>query len=52
MFPAQPSPDDLSPPPRRTAGTWLLVLLVWAVGLVVWVGYLALIVLLLIRILG
>jgi hypothetical protein len=53
MSTAPPSPEEFLPPPapRRSAATWLLVLLVWGVGLVVWVGYLAVIVLLLIRIL-
>ena len=33
-----------SPPPRskRSVGKWLVLLIVWAVGLCVWTGYVAL----------
>ncbi len=34
----QPPPQR----PRRSAGKWLVLLVVWAVGLCVWAGYVAL----------
>lgn len=42
---------DLTQPdrPRRSPGRWLVLLLAWAVGIVVWTAYLFLIALLLVR---
>jgi hypothetical protein len=36
---------------RRTAGQWAILLTVWPIGLIIWAAYVALIVLLIIRIL-
>jgi hypothetical protein len=38
------SPDDEQPPPRRSAGVWLSLAMVWGIGLLVWVLYIVLIV--------
>ena len=33
--------EPVNPPPPRSAGTWALLLAVWAVGLFSWVIYLS-----------
>jgi hypothetical protein len=40
------------PRPRRSLGRWLILLLVWGVGLLIWTVYLAIIVLLVFRLFG
>jgi len=45
-------PDSGEPRPRRSAGTWVILLVVWLVGLAVWGIYVVLIVLLLLRVLA
>ena len=50
------SDDEADPQPqprlRRSFATWIKLLVVWAIGLVIWAGYLAVIVLLLVRVLS
>jgi hypothetical protein len=45
-------PDDSSQAPhrRRPLGKWIVLLIVWSVGIVVWVLYLALAAIILMRI--
>jgi hypothetical protein len=45
------SPDAQEPLKRRPPGRWAIVLLVWGVGIVMWVLYFALAVVVLLRIL-
>ena len=37
------APPDLSPPPptrpHRPTSRWILLLLVWTIGLIVWIGW-------------
>ena len=40
------------PPPRRTAATWALLLLVWTIGLAVWAAYITLVAVIFLRIFG
>ena len=47
--------DDSAPPPpkpRRSFGTWMKLLAVWAIGAVIWAAYLAAIVWLLAKLLS
>ena len=38
-MPAEPNTLDYRRTPRRSLPTWLILLLVWGVGLLVWAAY-------------
>jgi hypothetical protein len=44
-------PSSQTPRPRRPLGKWILLLLVWCVGIVMWILYLALAAIVFLRIL-
>jgi hypothetical protein len=46
-----PAPEPAPPRPHRSAGKWIILLIVWSIGLVSWALYVAAAVYLLTRIL-
>jgi hypothetical protein len=43
LYPARP------PRPPRSVGTWIALLVLWAVGVVIWAGYIGLLFLVVVR---
>jgi hypothetical protein len=37
----QPLVEPEPPRPRRSAGAWLALLILWAIGLCIWAGYIS-----------
>jgi hypothetical protein len=51
-MPADPNTLEYRRTPRRSLGTWLILWLVWGVGLIVWALYVVVIVVAAVRIFG
>ena len=51
-MPAEPTTLDYRPAPRRPFRTWVILWLVWGVGLIVWAAYVVGIVVAAVRVFG